>query len=53
VTDEGIKTKLPLGPTATLNVVALATIGQKATTGTIMATNTAKRLEQVFITSMI
>jgi hypothetical protein len=35
--------------TVTVTVAALTTVGQKARSGTIMATNTAKRREEVFI----
>jgi hypothetical protein len=48
VTDEGEKTKLPLGPTVTSNVVALAALG-KPTSETAVATTNTKYQEEIFI----
>jgi hypothetical protein len=42
-----------LGPTITVTVVALATLGQKARSGATIATNTAMRSKKVFMTSKL
>jgi hypothetical protein len=44
VTDEGTKHK-QLGPTITVTVAALVTVGRKAKNGAIIATNNAMRSE--------
>jgi hypothetical protein len=52
VTDEGTKHK-QLGPTITVTVAPLATVGQKARSGAIVTTIAAMRSEEVFIASII
>jgi hypothetical protein len=52
VTDEGTKQK-QLGPTITVTVAALVTVGQKARNGAIIATIAAMRSKEVFIISII
>jgi hypothetical protein len=39
-------------PTVTVTVVALAGFGQKARTGAMIATNTAIRIDKVFMTAI-
>jgi hypothetical protein len=51
VTDEGEKQR-QLGPTITVMVAALATLGQKARSGAIITANTAMRGEKVFMASI-
>jgi hypothetical protein len=52
VTDEGTKQK-QLGPTNTVTVAALVTVGQKTRSGAIVTTTAAMRREEVFIYSII
>ena len=51
VTDEGTKQK-QLGPTITVTVAALATVGQKTRSGAIVTTTAAMRSEEIFITTI-
>jgi hypothetical protein len=48
VTDEGEKTKLPLGATVTSNVVALAALGKPISEKAVATTN-IKRRKDIFI----
>jgi hypothetical protein len=48
VTDEGEKTKLPLGPTVTLTVIALAGLGYPMNETAIATTNTSRQ-EKILI----
>jgi hypothetical protein len=52
VTDEGAKQK-QLGPTITVTVAPLATVGQKARSGAIVATTAAMRSKEVLIILVI
>jgi hypothetical protein len=52
VTDGGTKQK-QLGPTITVTVAALVTVGQKARNGAIITTIAAMRSKEVFIISLI
>jgi hypothetical protein len=52
VTDEGTKQKQS-GPTITVTVAALVTVGQKARNGAIITTIAAMRSKEVFIISLI
>ena len=52
VTDEGTKHK-QLGPTITVTVAPLATVGWKARSGAIVTTTAAMRSKEVFIASII
>jgi hypothetical protein len=52
VTDEGEKINPP-SPIVTLTVAALATVGQKASSGAIVATIAAIRSEEIFIAAII
>jgi hypothetical protein len=51
VTEEGEKQR-QLGPTITVTVTALATLGRKARSGAIITTIIAMRSEEVFMTSI-
>jgi len=52
VTDEGTKQK-QLGPTITVTVAALVTVGQKVRSGAIATTTAAMRSKEVFIILII
>jgi len=53
VTDEGENANKPPAPTVTVTVAPLATVGQKARSGAIVATTAAMRREEVFVISII